>query len=380
MNDRPFTVLVVGGYGVFGTSVCRMLAAGGERVLVAGRNLAKAEAVARSIRAGDQKADVAALECDKTADLAGTLRRTGARLLIDAAGPFQGQDYATAETCIAEGVHYVDLSDARCFVAEFGRLDAAAKAAGVTAVSGASSVPGLSSAVVDHLTHDMKEVDSIASAIMPGNRAPRGHAVVAAILGYVGKPIPVLRNGGMAEAYGWQDLRRLPLRIPDGRDLGHRWVSACDIPDNVLFPGRYRGVDTVTFHAGLELGLMHLGLWALSWPVRWGVFSGLTPLAPLALRIADVLRGWGSDSGGMVVEVRGTMADGAERRRRWTLIAGSGDGPQIPAVPAVILARKLARGWSRTGAAPCLGLFDVSEFEQAVSGLDIHCATEDFGD
>ena len=380
MNDQPFTVLVVGGYGVFGTSVCRMLAEGGARVLVAGRNLAKAEAVARSIQARCQAADVTALECDKTADLAGTLRHTGARLLIDTAGPFQGQDYATAETCITEGVHYIDLADARDFVAEFGRLDATAKAAGVTAVSGASSVPGLSSAVVDHLTRDMKEVDSIASAIMPGNRAPRGHAVVAAILGYVGKPIPFRRARGMVEAYGWQDLRRLPLRIPGGRDLGRRWASACDIPDNVLFPDRYKGVETVTFHAGLELGLMHLGLWALSWPVRWGVISDLTPLAPLGLRIAEALKGWGTDSGGMVVEVRGTTADGARRRRRWTLIAGSGDGPQIPAVPAVILVRKLAGGWARTGAMPCLGLFDVAEFEQAVSGLDIQCATEEFGD
>ncbi len=380
MSDRPFTVLVIGGYGVFGTSVCRMLAEGGARVLVAGRNLAKAEEVARDIRARHPEANVAALECDKTAALANTLRRAGARLLIDAAGPFQGQDRSTAETCIAESVHYIDLADARGFVAGFDRLDATAKAAGVTAISGASSVPGLSSAVVDHLTRGMEAVDSIATAIMPGNQAPRGYAVVAAILACVGKPIPCWRDGVAAEVNGWQDLRRLPLRIGGGPDLGRRWVAACDVPDNVLFPNRYEGVGTVTFHAGLEVRLMHFGLWALGWPVRWGWLRSLTPLAPLAFRIAVALEGWGTDRGGMVVDVRGSMADGAPRHRRWTLIAGSGDGPQVPAVPAVILARRLARGWSRTGAMPCLGLFDIAEFEQAVSGLDIHCVTEELGD
>ena len=122
---------------------------------------------------------------------------------------------------------------------------------------------------------------------------------------------------------------------------------------------------------------MHYGLWALSWPVRWGWIRSLGPLAPLAFRMAVALEGWGTDRGGMVVDICGSLADGARKRRRWTLIAGSGDGPQVPAVPAVILAGKLAGGWGRPGAVPCLGLFEVAEFEQAVAGLDIHCATEE---
>ncbi len=378
MSDRLFTVLVVGGYGVFGSSICRLLAdRGGIRVVVAGRSQAKAEETRRRLLDSHPEAIVEALACDKTHDLAEALRQSGADLLIDAAGPFQGQDYRTVETCIAQGVHYVDLADARAFVAGFDRLDAAARAAGVVAVSGASSVPGLSSAAADLLTRDMTAVETIDMAIMPGNKAPRGYAVVAAILGYVGRTFPCWRDSEFGEARGWQDLRRLRLRIPDGPDLGYRAVAACDVPDNILFPKRYPGVASVAFRAGLELGLMHYGLWALSWPVRWGWIRGLAPLAPLAFRIAVALEGWGSDRGGMVVEVCGSSADGTRRRRRWTLIAGSGDGPQVPAVPAVILAGKLAAGWSRPGAVPCLGLFDVTEFEQVVAGLDIQCAVED---
>jgi len=286
-------------------------------------------------------------------------------------------DYAIAEICIAQGVHYVDLADARAFVAGFDRLDAAAKAAGILAVSGASSVPGLSSTAADHLTRDLRTVDDIAIAIAPGNRAPRGYALVAAILGTVGQPIPLWRDGAYGHVHGWQGLGRLRLRLPDGPDLGSRWVAACDVPDMALFPARYPGVRAVTFRAGLELWLMHFGLWALSWPVRWRWLRSLEPLAPLVLRLATLLESWGTDRGGMVVEVAGSSKDGDRRRRRWTLIATGGHGPRVPAVPAVILAGKLARGWSMTGAMPCLGLFDLAEFERAVEGLEVHCAVEE---
>lgn len=381
MSDARFIVMVIGGYGVFGSSICRMLARDSAvRVILTGRSAAKADEAVRIIRAKTPEADIGSLAVDKTTGLAEALAQSGARLVIDAAGPFQGRDYAVARQCIAEGVHYVDLADARAFVVGFDRLDKDAKSAGVLAVSGASSVPGLSSAAVDHLAGDLRSIDDIDIAIAPGNRAPRGFAVVAAILGYVGQAIPRWRDGASGEGYGWQDLRRLRVSLPDGADLGHRWVAACDVPDLELFPARYPGVGTVTFRAGLELGVMHFGLWALSWPVRWRWLRSLAPLAPLAMRIAEALEGWGSDRGGMVVEISGVTEDGSRRRRRWTLIAVGGHGPQVPAVPAVILAGKLARGWTLTGATPCLGLFDLAEFEDAVAGLDIACATEELHD
>ena len=73
---------------------------------------------------------------------------------------------------------------------------------------------------------------------------------------------------------------------------------------------------------------------------------------------------WRADRGG----------DDAGRRcsRTWTLIAGAGDGPWIPCMPAIILARRLAAGnlgW--TGARPCYDLFPLEAFADAVRDLDI---------
>jgi saccharopine dehydrogenase-like NADP-dependent oxidoreductase len=43
---------------------------------------------------------------------------------VDAAGPFQGAEPRVARAAIAAGLHYVDLADARDFVAGFRALDA----------------------------------------------------------------------------------------------------------------------------------------------------------------------------------------------------------------------------------------------------------------
>ena len=375
-RDRP-SVLVLGGYGVFGGHVARMLARDRDfRVLIAGRSAQKAGAFAEELRNGG---DVTGIGVDIANGIQSILAETGARLVIHAAGPFQGQDYGVAEACIAAGADYIDLADGRAFVDGFGVMDERARRAGVLAVTGASSVPGLSSAVADHLSQDLAEVHRIAIAITPGNRAPRGRAVVAAVLGLAGREMPTWDGGRSTVVRAWGGLRRHTLRLPDGTTVGPRWFADWDVPDNVLFPARYRVRDAVQFRAGLELGIMHLGLWALSWAVRSGVVRSLAPLTPIVHAAADMLRPFGTDRGGMFVEMSGIDHGGRERRRRWTLIAGSGDGPRIPAVPAAILARKRLRNQlDRVGATPCLGQFSLGEFEDAVSGLDIRCAIEDF--
>ena len=50
-------------------------------------------------------------------------------------------------------------------------------------------------------------------------------------------------------------------------------------------------------------------------------------------------------------------------RKDWHVIAPDNHGPEIPCMPAVLLARKLAAGtMNRTGAMPCMGLVTLNEF------------------
>jgi hypothetical protein len=48
----------------------------------------------------------------------------------------------------------------------------------------------------------------------------------------------------------------------------------------------------------------------------------------------------------------------------WHITAGSNHGPEIPAMAAILLTRKLARGEiTEQGAYPCMGLLALSDFE-----------------
>jgi saccharopine dehydrogenase-like NADP-dependent oxidoreductase len=102
------------------------------------------------------------------------LRRLGIGLVIHTAGPFQAQGYGVARGCAAAGAHYIDLADGRRFVCDFpAALQADFEAAGRVAVSGASTVPALSSAVVEQLCTGWQAIDSIDLCIAPAQSAPR---------------------------------------------------------------------------------------------------------------------------------------------------------------------------------------------------------------
>ncbi|MCB1511777.1 MAG: DUF4166 domain-containing protein [Hyphomicrobiaceae bacterium] len=360
-------VLVIGGYGVFGGRLTRRLVREpGLDVLVAGRSLARAKA--HCDRFGGTP-----VELDTSGNLSAALRALSPSIVIDAAGPFQayGADkYRVALAAIAAGAHCLDLADDPAFVAGIDDCDQAARAAGVAVISGCSSVPAISSAAVEALRDGLLAIDSIEAAIMPGNRAPRGLSVMRAILAQVGRPMQIWRGGQWQRATGWGQTWLLQPAVAGKAPLGRRPVSLIGAPDLLIFPRVY-GARTVSFAAGLELGLMHHGLRVLSWLVRRGVVRDLTAWAPWLKWIADRLEPFGSDRGGMVVKVIGRRSDRAIVERCWTLIAEAGDGPEIPATPALLMVRKLLLGTVEPGARPCVGALSLDDVADGLRGYAI---------
>src|SRR5439155_7734608 len=84
----------------------------------------------------------------------------------------RSSDLAVARAAIEARSHYIDLADGRQFVVGISSLNAQALAAGVTVTSGASSVPALSSAVVDRYLPRFRRLDAIRMGISSGARAP----------------------------------------------------------------------------------------------------------------------------------------------------------------------------------------------------------------
>jgi len=176
----PFTVLILGGYGFFGQRLAKRLAADATlHVVLAGRNLTAAQSLVDRLQTSNG-ARMSATFVDVTdRELSATLRRIAAQVVVHTGGPYQGQGYHVAEACIAAGAHYLDLADARDFVTGIGVLDARAKEHDVLVLTGASTLPALSSAVVDEISKDLRRVDAIDIGISPGNRTDRGLATCA---------------------------------------------------------------------------------------------------------------------------------------------------------------------------------------------------------
>jgi hypothetical protein len=349
-------VLILGGYGVFGERLARLLVRDGHAVTVAGRDAGKAQVLANEL-------GCLSVRMDRQRDLH---LLAGFQVVVDAAGPFHayGDDpYQLPRAAIAAGVHYLDLADNAAFCAGIACLDAEARASGCCVISGLSSVPALSSAVVRALAGPGTPT-VIDIAILPGNRSPRGLSVMASIPSQVGQPIQVWRGGRWATATGWSEPRS--YQLPGGL-IRQGWQI--EVPDQVLFPTHF-GADTVQFRAGLELAVMRYGLAAFARLRRWFGIPANRPVIRAFKLAADLLAPFGSGRGGMSV-----MVIIGQERRCWRLLADDGDGPYIPAIATRALLR---RGALPAGAGPALESITLEEAEAAMTDLcvQIERATE----
>jgi NAD(P)-dependent dehydrogenase (short-subunit alcohol dehydrogenase family) len=361
-------VLIIGGYGGFGARLSRRLSQAGWRVLVAGRRLEVAQAFCEDLPSA------VPICADRNQDIAPLLDQHQPDLVIDAAGPFQDSDYRVPNACIKAGVHYLDLADARGFVADVSTLDDMAQAAHVCIISGASSVPALSGAVVRQLKTQFTRVSAINMAISASNRATAGPSVAASILSYVGKALPIWRGGIWQSMTGWHMLRQERFNVP-GRKTLNRLVALSDVPDHTLFPALLEGGPATVFRAGPEFRFQVLAIWLLSWLVKWRVLPSLQGLSGWLRYFQAPTNGLGSDRSGMVVELKGFS--GADARvARWTLIVEDGDGPEIPTLAAFILAEMIVAGKVVLGAHNAAGLLGLAQFKPLFDGLAIYTDTD----
>src|SRR5260221_1760566 len=313
-------IIVIGGYGNFGARVCRGLAGSpGMEVVAAGRHPERGQGAFDGLKLQHAKLDHSAR------DFPAALKRLAPDLVIHCAGPFQSQDYCVALASMAAGAHYLDLADGRQFVARSSHhVHSAARAARRTAISGASSVPALSSSVIDSLIVRLAQIDEIQIAIAPGQRAPRGEATIAAVLGYAGRPFKWRSRGAWRDAWGWQELKRMRFY-----GLGGGWGAACGVPDPQLFSKRYPGVRTIEFRASLESGSQQSALWLAALLRRRGMSLPIQRWARPLARVAPLMDAFGGDLGGNVVRLSGQVPDRKRARIEWHLTADAQHGPEI---------------------------------------------------
>lgn len=368
-------ILILGGYGVFGGRLAQLLSDLPQlTLLISGRSGAKAQAFCANF---EGQARAVPLTLDRQ-DIAAALAELRPDLVVDASGPFQdyGSDrYRVIEACIDAGVDYLDFADAADFVFGVSAFDERARQAGTFVLSGASSFPVLTAAVLREMSAIM-DIVSVEGGIAPSPYAGIGLNVMRAVIGYAGAPVKLTRDGRIGYGIGLAESRRYTVAVPGRIPLRNLRFSLVDVPDLQVLPPEHRMLSDIWIGAGPVPEALHRILNLLAKTRACLRFPSLEPLSRLfhaVLNLAKV----GEHRGGMYVHARG-LSGGAPVERSWHLLAEGDDGPFIPSMAIEAIVRKLLEGERpSSGARAASHALDLADYDRLFAGRTIETGFRD---
>ena len=371
-------VLILGGYGTFGGRLVRLLADEARLTLiVAGRSMAKAETFVETV---DANATLIPAVMDRDGDLGAAFDTHQPDVLVDASGPFQAYGeapYRVAEAAMKMGAGYLDLADGTEFVTGIVALDAEARQHGTFAISGASTFPALSSAVLRRLAEGWQRVDHIECGLAPSPKAGLGGNVIRAILAYAGKTVPLRRDGKLMHGVALIESCRRTVAPPGILPLPNLRYVLVDVPDLRLMADEWPGLRSVWAGVATRPQFLLRILSACAGLVRLRLLKSLLPLSRLAEWTMQRFQR-GEHRGGLFVEIAGTDENGNPATRGWHMIAEGDDGPSIPSMAAEALIRRALEGSPpRPGAHAATRVLELDTFEAAFAKRRIWSGVRD---
>lgn len=362
-------VLILGGYGVFGGRLAELLSDIADiEIIIAGRTLARATAFCAD---RTWQARIRPLQLDRK-DLAQALGVEAPDLVVDASGPFQDYGdnrYSVVEDCIAAKVNYLDFADASDFVFGVDQFDAKAKAAGVFVLSGVSSFPVLTAAVLRRMAETMK-ITSVEGGIAPSPYAGIGLNVMRAVVGYAGAPVKLWRNGEQSQAVGLAESMRFTIAVPGRLPLKNIHFSLVDVPDLQVIPPEHETLQDIWMGAGPVPEGLHRVLNFLAKARARFRLPSLVPLSGVFFKVLNLMK-FGEHRGGMFVRARG-LRETVEVEQSWHLLAEGDDGPYIPSMAIEAIIRKSLSGKPPdNGARPATHALELADYERLFEGRSL---------
>lgn len=362
-------ILILGGYGVFGGRLAELLSdVPAIELLICGRDLSRAQAFCSRYKG---RARVRPLALDR-AGIAAGLHSQKPDLVVDASGPFQDYGtnrYGVITACIAAGVDYLDFADAADFVFGVSEFDAQAKEAGIFVLSGVSSFPVLTAAVLREMAKTM-DIVSVEGGIAPSPYAGIGLNVMRAVVGYAGAPVKLRRHGKSSHGVGLAESLRFTIAPPGRLPLRNVHFSLVDVPDLQVIPLEHPAMTDIWMGAGPVPEILHRILNLLA---KLRARLRLPSLEPFSRLFYAVLNGmkFGEHRGGMFVRARG-LADGRKVERSWHLLAEGDDGPYIPSMAIEAVVRKLLAGERPAiGARSGVRALELADYDALFQGRNI---------
>jgi hypothetical protein len=207
---------------------------------------------------GTVEVDVLA-EGDRLRELA-----AGAGLVANFAGPYYRTGGAVLEACIDAGSDYLDICDDADATLELLALDEAAKAAGVRALVGMGSSPGVTNVLVRVAVDALGRADEVDLSWVV-DVADVNHAALRHFWHIFS---PVAADGSHRPVPAWEELNLRTASFP--APLGNRLVIELSHPEPITVP-RFLDLDVVRNYGSIVPEDTLVVNWALS---RLGAFGG----------------------------------------------------------------------------------------------------------
>lgn len=265
------SVTVLGGAGVVGSICVRTLARTGAfaHIRVADADYERARRLADAL--GGEPAGISAVRVDATDPLSIRAAVEGSSVAVNCIGPFYRFGPQVLSAVCDARVNYVDVCDDFDATEKILAMDGKAREAGILALVGMGSSPGLANVLIRFCTDFLLDpgcTESIDIYHAHGGEREEGRAVVAHRIHSMLADIPVFLDGEFRTVKLFEESGRALEQVTELPEVGTCAVYPYPHPETITLPRYIQGVRRVTnlgtvlppAYAELIKGMVRLGI------------------------------------------------------------------------------------------------------------------------
>lgn len=230
-------VLILGGSGRIGSKVAAdLIAHTSVEITIAGRNITTGAEVSRQL---GERVRFCAIDLSAVSQLKEAISRSD--LVIHCAGPFHYRDASVLQTCIDQGVNYLDVSDHPSFTRKVLAYRSAAESADVTAVINTGIFPGISNSMVRRDVEQLDHVEKIHLSYVVAGSGGAGVTVMRTTFLGLQRPFEAWIGGDWKLMKPYSD--REVVEFPKYGKVGVYWF---DMPEAFTLPDTFPVKTVIT--------------------------------------------------------------------------------------------------------------------------------------
>lgn len=269
-------LVILGGCGAVGSTAVRTLATTEyyDEYVVADKELDMANKLSSEL--GPDKVKAVELNADDPQSLQNAI--AGSSVILNCVGPYYKYGPPILEAAIKAGIDYVDICDDMDATEIMLELDGKAKEAGISALVGMGSSPGMANLLVKFTADTLlDQVESVDIYHAHGGEPVEGPAVIKHRFHSMEIDIPMFLNGEYKTVRLFEESGKALEEEADFRDVGTYPVYAYPHPETITLPKYIKGVKRVT-NLGLVIPVSYANL------IKDMVRLGLTSDEPLEVQ------------------------------------------------------------------------------------------------